>query len=125
MKNLPPEQEAIRAMCFHPAGKFIEFTKAQIEQSIPACFEQQVASYPDRVAIRTKKHQLSYTQLNKIANRIARAILSQRGNKDEPVALLLGHDDTMIASILGAMKSGKTCVPLEAACPPARTRSIL
>ena len=34
--KLPPEQEAIRAKCFHPAGKFIEFTKNEIEQSIPA-----------------------------------------------------------------------------------------
>ena len=38
--NLPPEQEAIRAKCFHPTGKFVEFTKTEVEQSIPERFEK-------------------------------------------------------------------------------------
>jgi hypothetical protein len=38
--NLPPEQEAIRAKCFHPSGTFIEFPKEEIEQSIPERFER-------------------------------------------------------------------------------------
>jgi non-ribosomal peptide synthetase component F len=76
--KLPPEQARIRAKCFHPAGKFIEFTNSEIEQSI-AHFERQVANHRDRVAVRSKDGQLSYGELNKIANRIAR--LSQRGKR--------------------------------------------
>ena len=125
LTNLPPDQKAIRAKCFHPAGKFIEFTIDESEQTIPALFETQVGIDPDHVAIRTKSHQLSYGQLNKIANRIARTILSQAGEKEEPIALLLGHNAMMIASIIGVMKCGKTCLPLEPASPPARTRHIL
>ncbi len=122
--KLPPEQEAIRAKCFHPAGKFIEFTKSEIEQSIPAHFERQVAHDHDRVAVRVKGRRLSYGDLNTIANRIARALLSQRGNEAEPIALLLGHDADMIASIIGVMKAGKCCVPLDSTSPPARSRNI-
>jgi amino acid adenylation domain-containing protein len=123
--KLPPAQERIRARCFHPAGKFIEFTADEIEQSIPALFERQVASYPDRVAVRSKGQQLSYADLNKIANRVAHALVSQRGAREEPIALLLGHGGAMIASIVGVMKAGKICVPLEPTYPPARIRDIL
>ncbi|HEY7165359.1 MAG TPA: hypothetical protein VIB79_12405, partial [Candidatus Binatia bacterium] len=38
--KLPPEQLAIRAKCFHPSGRFEEFTKEEVEQSIPERFEK-------------------------------------------------------------------------------------
>ena len=75
--NLPPEQQAIRAKCFHPTGAFVEFKKEEVEQSIPDRFEQQVARYPDRVAVKTKADALTYAELNQAANRVAHAILDQ------------------------------------------------
>ena len=51
--NLPPEQEAIRAKCFHPSGTFIEFKKEEIEQSIPKRFEKIVIQYPNRIAVKS------------------------------------------------------------------------
>ena len=50
--NLPPEQEAIRAKCFHPTGKFVEFTKDEVEQSIPERFEKIVRLISERLAIK-------------------------------------------------------------------------
>jgi hypothetical protein len=58
--QLPPEQQAIRAKCFHPSGTFVEFKKEEIEQSIAARFEQVVSKYPDRIAIKTRTRALSY-----------------------------------------------------------------
>ena len=46
-RPLPPEQEAIQAKCFHPTGRFVEFTKDEVDQSIPGRFEQIVAKSPD------------------------------------------------------------------------------
>ena len=74
-RNLPPEQEAIRAKWFHPTGNFVEFKKEQIEQSIPERFEQQVARYPVRIAVKNKNQTLTYDALNRRANRVAQAIL--------------------------------------------------
>jgi hypothetical protein len=48
--KLPPEQEAIRAKCFHPSGTFVEF-REKVEQSIPDKFEQVVTQYPDLIAV--------------------------------------------------------------------------
>jgi amino acid adenylation domain-containing protein len=123
--ELLSEQERIRARCFHPAGSFVEFKNNEVEQSVPNRFEQQVASHPDHIAISTGTQRLTYGRLNRIANRIARTILSHRGRKEEPIALLLGQDSPMIAALIAVMKAGKTCVPLDAAYPPTRTRDIL
>src|SRR3990167_1064135 len=90
--GLPPEQEAIRAKCFHPTGTFVEFKKEEVEQSIPDRFEKIVRMYPDRIAVKTRNHTLTYDALNKAANRVARAILAQSGEGDEPIALLLEND---------------------------------
>jgi hypothetical protein len=37
-QNLPPEQQAILAECFHPTGTLVEFAIEEIEQSIPHSF---------------------------------------------------------------------------------------
>jgi amino acid adenylation domain-containing protein len=121
----PPEQQAIRAGCVHPAASFVEFEKADIEQSIPDRFEEIVRKYPDRLALKTPHCALTYDELNRAANRVATAILSRRGEKPEPVGLLLEDPAQAIAAILGALKAGKFYVPLDRSSPPARIASIL
>src|SRR5215213_6050929 len=81
----------------HLANAFIRFEKEETEQSIPQRFEQQVSRYPDRLAAKTRNHRLSYAALNKVANRVARALLAQRGEGAESIALLLEHDASMVA----------------------------
>ena len=76
--DLPPEQQVIRAKCFHPTDNFIEFNREEIEQSIPDRFEEQVRRHPDRLAVKANSEQLTYDELNKAANRVAQAILAPR-----------------------------------------------
>ena len=123
--KLPPEQEAILAKCFHPTGTFVEFTKEEVEQSIPERFEKIVRLHPDRIAVSTRNHSLSYKELNKTANQIAHAILSEQGERDEPIVLLLDNDAPMIAAILGVLKAGKMFVALDPSFPKARMAFIL
>jgi amino acid adenylation domain-containing protein len=123
--DLPLQQQAIRAKCFHPTGIFTVFKREEIEQSIPTRFAQQVHRYPNQLAIKTKHHTFTYTTLNHLANRMAHVILAQCGEGSEPVALLFAHDAPMIAAILAVLKSGKICVPLDPAYPPARLTAML
>lgn len=125
LPQLPPDQEAIKAKCFHPSGNFAEFTKEEIEQSIVARFEQQAAKYPDRVAVKTEHEALSYNGLNKAANRVASAILAQAGNGPEPVALFFENGVRAIAAIFGVLKAGKFYVPIDPSFPRERISSIL
>jgi len=119
------EQKAIRDKCFHPSGIFVEFKKEEIEQSIPDRFETIVAKYPDRIAVKSRSHEFTYNELNKMANRAARVILAQRGEGNEPVALLLKNDAQMIVATLCALKAGKISLPIDTSHPRARITHIL
>jgi non-ribosomal peptide synthetase component F len=77
--NLPPEQSAIRDKCFHPSGRFVEFPIEEIEQSIAERFGKIVKKYPDRLAVKTQEKALTYSELNSVANGVARAILQRPG----------------------------------------------
>jgi len=123
--NLPPEQEAIRAKCFHPTGTFVEFRKEEIEQSIPERFAKIVRMYPDRFAVRTKSHALTYDELDQAANRVTREILARCGAGQEPIGLLFPKGVPLIVTILGTLKAGKICMPMDPTLPQARLSYML
>lgn len=124
-ENRPVEQEAIRASCFHPTGTFVEFKKQDIEQSIPERFEQIVAHYPDRIAVKTKDQAISYDLLNNMANRVARALMARRGSEAEPVGLLFANGVPSVAAMLGVLKAGKFFVLLDSSSPKVRITGLL
>jgi amino acid adenylation domain-containing protein len=123
--SLLPKQQAIRDKCFHPSGTFVKFKRAEIEQSIPVRFEQQVCNYPDRVAVKTRAHVMTYAELNRAANRVAEAILSRLGTGQEPIGLLFPKGVPLIVTILGTLKAGKICVLIDPTLPQARLSYIL
>jgi amino acid adenylation domain-containing protein len=123
--DLPPEQEALRTKCAHPSARFTEFPPAEIEQSIPARFEKIVRLHPGRLAVKAGAHSVSYEALNHAANRVASAILGQRGEKAEPIGLVLEQGVDIVTAILGILKAGKIYVPLDPAFPRVRNRDVL
>src|SRR5688572_19828135 len=125
ISNLPPEQQAIRAKCFHPTGTFIPFERAEIEQSIPDRFEEIVRRYPDRIAVKTDSHVVTYAEVNAMANRVAHAIAAERGNNPEPVGILLEKGVDQIAAILGILKAGKFFVLLDPSFPAERISLVI
>ena len=104
-----------------PTNTFSPFRQEEIEQSIPARFEQQVQRYADRQALKSGHRVLTYEALNRTANRLAHAILAQRPGGEESMALLLEHGIPMITGMLGTLKAGKIYVPLDPSFPVART----
>ena len=125
MSALPPQQEAIRAKCFHPKGRITEFPREDIETSIAARFEKIAALYADRVAVKTPHEALTYEELNKLANRIAHAILARRNPSAAPIALLFKQDIFSIAAVLGVLKAGRSFVPIDYSMPSTKLRQIL
>jgi amino acid adenylation domain-containing protein len=113
------------AKLLHATGTFVDFDAHELEQSIPRRFEAQAAKRPSHLAIETRKHTLSYEQLNSSANVIAREILNGRGKGSEPIALLLENDAPMIEAILGVLKAGKIYIPLDPSLPSSRLSYIL
>jgi amino acid adenylation domain-containing protein len=120
----PPKQEAIQNACFHRTGSFVQFLKGEVEHSIPHRFEKIVQLYPNRRAIKTFDHTLTYTELNMTANRLARAIQNQQGSKTDPVALLFEKGVPLMAAMLAVLKAGKPFVLLDPSLPRARIAAI-
>lgn len=119
------QQRIIQSRLLHPTGIFYRFEKEDIEQSVSARFEKQVEKYPDRIAIKDRDTQITYVQLNRNANRLARSILAHRGDTAEPIVLLLEHGVPAITGIFGVLKAGKFYVPLDPLYPFARNTYML
>jgi len=114
------QQNAVR-----PELPFVEFKDDEIQQSIASRFEQQVSLYSQHLAVKTQTEECTYEQLNRKANRIAQALLALQGTAYQQVGLVLRHDAPMIAALLGALKAGKTYVPLDITHPSERLSYIL
>jgi amino acid adenylation domain-containing protein len=123
--ELPLEQQAIRAKCIHPSGRFVEFPKEEVELSMPARFEKIAARYGHRTAVKRGNQALTYQDLNQAANRLAHAIVAQRGRVQEPIALLMEHDVPLFVAILGVLKAGKICLVLDPSFPKDRNAFLL
>lgn len=107
------------------APSFVRFGREAIEQSIPRRFEAQVRRGPGRLAVATREHAWSYETLNRMANRVARAIVAARGTEPEPVALLVNQGAPLVAAILGVLKAGKFYAPLDPADPEAQLADLV
>ncbi|MCZ6769827.1 MAG: amino acid adenylation domain-containing protein [Acidobacteria bacterium] len=99
--------------------------RIDLERSIPDHFEEIVSRFSDKLAVKTQSQRLTYDELNSAANRVAHAILAQRGMGSEPVALLFEHGALILVAILGTIKAGKIYVPLDPSSPLARNSDIL
>src|SRR5262245_2228343 len=119
------KEHSMDGHCAGPTNPFVEFKKTEIEQSIAARFEQQVAKYGDRVAVKTRDHELTYDALDQSSNHLARAILAEERGKKQPIAVLLEHDACLLAAILGILKTGGVFVPLDPYFPYERNNYIL
>ena len=122
--KLPPEQQAIRDKCLHPSGTFVEFPIEDVETSIPERFEKIVKQYPDHTAIKIGEGSVTYSDLNAMANRVARALLAQGTSEDKPVALLFDKGVEQIAAMIGVLKAGRFFVPLDALLPKSRLEMV-
>lgn len=108
-----------------PSNPFSEFRREDIEQSIPARFSQRVAVAPNAIAVSTQEGSLTYSELDRLSNRIAHKILEFSGLDAEPVPFLLDQSSTAVATILGVLKAGKFYLPLEPSHPPSRITAML
>ena len=79
MTSNSAKQQALRDRCIHPSGAFVEFTNQEALELLVQRFERQVHMYPDRLALKTRAHSYTYSELNAAANRVAHALIERRG----------------------------------------------
>ena len=110
-----------------PTQPFTVFPLEETEQSLVSRIEQQVKQYPNRPAIVHNGKTLTYDQLNRAANRLARQIQQEdpSASSEQTVALLLGHDAQAITGMLAALKTGRIFVALDPGYPRDRLVHML
>ena len=101
------------------------FTEEDLERSITARFEKQVALYPDRLALRSRTCSLTYAALDRWVNRIAWGVLELRGDGVEPMGILLDDRVAAITATLAASKAAKISLQLDPSLPRDRLRGLL
>ncbi len=88
-------------------------------------FEQIVERYPDHTAIAFNNEQISYAELNKRANQLARQLAVQGVTVGAPVGLCLERSIDLLVGILGILKAGGAYIPLDPHFPNDRLQFIL
>ncbi|WP_207268115.1 non-ribosomal peptide synthetase [Pseudomonas sp. FW305-28] len=94
-------------------------------QPIQYLFEAQVQANPDAVALVCENQQLTYRQLNRRANHLARQLLELGVEPDQRVAICAERSLDMIVGLLGVLKAGAAYVPIDPAHPAERMAFML
>lgn len=94
-------------------------------KTIHILFEEQVEKTPDRIAVVYKQEQLTYRELNKKANCLARMLLQRGVHSDECVALMMERSLDMVVGILAILKTGAAYVPIDSEYPLERIQYMV
>lgn len=93
------------------------------EQTIPQRFARVVAAFPDRLAVQTDAHAVTYRALDAWSDRFAAAI--GPADAQAPVAVALAHEAPLAAALLGVLKAGHPYVCFDPRLPVARLHDLL
>lgn len=88
-------------------------------------FETQVQRTPESVAVIATGVELSYAELNRRANRLARQLREMGVGPDVLVGLCVEPSVEMVVGVLGILKAGGAYIPLDPASPTERRLFML
>ena len=88
--------------------------------AVQQLFERQVVRTPDAVAVSSGGTSLTYQELNRRANRLARHLVGHGMSPRTLVGLCVPRSIDMLAAVLGVLKAGGAYVPLDPSYPEER-----
>jgi thioester reductase-like protein len=92
---------------------------------VHALIADRAAAQPEAIAVTFGPHQLTYAELDRRAEHVAMSLRAAGVKPDQPVGLLLELSVDAIAGLLGILKAGAACLPLDPADPLAWTAQSL
>lgn len=119
--DVPQQQQAF----VPPVQGFVPFASEWLERSLPARFEDQVARYPNSIALQVEDRVLTYQELNHCANRLAHALLQESATTAAPITVLLADQIFSIVALLAILKSGNCSVFVDPTKPRREIAAIL
>src|SRR5213080_4691454 len=95
------------------------------DKTIVELFEEQVEKTPERVAVVYEGESLSYRELNRRANQLARRLRGWGVGPEQLVGLCMKRSLEMVVGLMGVLKAGGAYVPLEPDYPRERLEFML
>ncbi|HWM06545.1 MAG TPA: amino acid adenylation domain-containing protein [Actinophytocola sp.] len=93
--------------------------------TVPELFEEQVATNPERTALVAAGDSLTFAELNRRANRLARLLVEEGAAPELYIGLLLPRTADAIVGLLAALKAGAGYVPIDPDHPARRVELML
>ncbi len=109
--------------------QFVQWQGAVVPLRYGAClhefFEEQALRTPERVAATCGPMSLTYSELNRRANRVAQQLIAQGIGPGDRVGICHGRSLDLVVALLAALKCGAAYVPIDPAYPAPRIVHIL
>jgi aspartate racemase len=107
----------------------VEWNSTDVMYATDVCihnlFETKVEMLPEAAAVVQGKRQLTYRELNSRADALANSLHQHGVGAEEVVAICLKPSPEMMVSILGVLKAGGACLPLDPSYPKNRLQYVL
>ena len=88
-------------------------------------FETTAEKYPENIAVQFNNETVTYSELNKKANRLARHLKSSGIGTGDFAGIFLSRTPDMFVAMLGILKSGAAYIPIDPKYPADRVLFIL
>jgi amino acid adenylation domain-containing protein/non-ribosomal peptide synthase protein (TIGR01720 family) len=95
------------------------------EATLVELFEEQVRRTPRAVAVVYQERELTYSELNERANRLAHLLIRKGIGPEDRVGVCLERGTEMVIALLGILKAGAAYLPLDPEYPPSRLRYMV
>lgn len=96
-----------------------------LSQTAPAMIAAQARQTPDTTAVSDEATSFAYSELDALANQIARRLVAAGIAPRGRVAIAMDRGALTVAAMIGVWRAGCAYVPLDMTMPPARLRQIL
>ncbi len=108
--------------------KLVKFSQRELNKKYPFVikeFEKIVLEYPENIAVQYKNNVLTFSELNKAANRLANYLIGKNLVPETRIGVFVERSFEMIISILAVMKAGCVYVPIDTVYPEERIKAII
>ncbi|MER7567863.1 amino acid adenylation domain-containing protein [Streptomyces sp. NPDC097941] len=94
------------------------------DSTLVESFAYVVERQPEAVAVRAGTRQVTYAELDALANRVAHDLIAAGVVPESKVAVLFDRSVDLMAAVLGTLKAGAAYVPLDPEAPAVRWTSM-
>ena len=87
-------------------------------------FMEQADRTPDKIALESREGRLTYEELRSKSEQLAAWLEENRVKRGDAIGLMADRSADMVTAVLGILRAGAVCVPLDTAYPEKRVRYI-